>query len=532
VILCIPSLEEEPWPTLGPQVCAFIEEYLIHGPGDIRGEPARLDDEKRALIYRAYEVHPRDHEQAGRRRFRRVGWSLQKGSAKTELAAWIAACELHPDAPVRCIGFDGHGQPIGGPVKDPYIPMVAYTEEQSEDLAYGTLYVVLSEGPLADDFDIGLGRIMRKGGDGKAVALATAPGSREGARTTFEVFDETHLFTLPRLKAAHRVMLRNLPKRKLADAWALEVTTAPVPGEGSVAEETMQYAEAVRDGRISDSKLFFFHRQASDGHDLSTDEGLKAAVLEAAGPTAAWKDIGGIIEQWHDPTTDKAELERVWLNRLIQGSDKAFDVERWRELATGETIPAGALVTLGFDGARYDDAAALVATEVKTGHQVLVGLWEKPVGSQNGWKVPEDEVEATIVEAFERWQVWRMYADPQWWESYLAKWAGQYGKERIVEWRTNRLTPMAYALQAFTTAIQAGELSHDGNEDLARHIGNAYRRFLNLRDAQGKRLCLIQKERPDSPKKMDGAMAAVLSWEARNDAVTAGATGELAWGVL
>lgn len=531
MILCVPTLNEELWPSLGPQVCAFIEAYLVHGPGDLRGQPARLDDEKRALIYRMYEVYPQGHAQAGRRRFRRVGLSLQKGSAKTELAAWLAACELHPDAPVRCAGFDRKGEPIGVGVQDPYIPLVAYTEEQSEELCYGTLLVVLSEGPLADDFDIGLARIMRKAGDGKAVALATAPDARDGARTTFEVFDETHRFTLPRLREAHRTMLANLPKRKLADAWALEVTTAPSPGEGSVAEATMEYGQAVADGRIEDSRLFFFHRQASNDHDLTTDEGLRAAVLEAAGPTAQWKDIDGIIEQWHDPTTDKAYLERVWLNRLIQDADKAFDVQRWRELMKSEGIPPGAVVALGFDGARYDDATALVATEVTTGHQMLVGLWEKPLGG-NGWMVPEQEVDAAVTDAFERWDVWRLYADPLWWETWLAKWAGQYGEKRVMEWRTNRLTPMSYALRAFATAIQAGELSHDGNDDLARHIGNACRHYLNIRDAEGQRLWLIHKERPDSPQKIDAAMAAVLSWEARNDAVTAGVGEEVPWTAL
>lgn len=523
MILCIPSLDEEPWPTLGPQVCAFIEQYLVHGPGDLRGESARLDDEKRALIYRMYEVHPDDHAEAGRRRFRRAGLSLRKGSAKTELAAWITACELHPDAPVRCVGFDGKGQPIGAGVRDPYIPMVAYTEEQSEDLCYAALYTILSEGPLANDFDIGLSRIMRKNGDGKAVALATAPSAREGARTTFQVFDETWLFTLPRLKQAHRTMLANLPKRKLADAWALEVTTAPVPGEASVAEATMEYARAVAEGRIKDSKLFFFHRQASDGHDMSSEEGVRAAVLEASGPVAEWSDIEGIVEQWRDPTTDKAHLERVWTNRMVQASEKAFDVERWRELVAIRDIPEGALVTLGFDGARYDDATAIVMTEVESGHQALIGLWEKAVAAKD-WQVPAAEVDATIREAFERWDVWRLYADPFWWESDVARWAGEYGEKRVIEWRTNRLSQMAYALRSFDTAIQAGEISHDGNEDLARHIGNSCRRLLNLRDGEGQRLFVIHKERPDSPFKIDAAMAAVLSWEARNDAVAAGAT--------
>ena len=48
--LLVPELDEVPWPTLGPLVCGFIEEYLVFGPGDLRGEPARLDAEKRALI--------------------------------------------------------------------------------------------------------------------------------------------------------------------------------------------------------------------------------------------------------------------------------------------------------------------------------------------------------------------------------------------------------------------------------------------------------------------------------------------------
>lgn len=187
-ILCVPAIEESPWPSLGPQVCSFIEDYLVFGPGDLRGEPARLDSEKRALIYRAYEVFPPGHPQAGRRRFKRVAISLRKGSAKTEFAAWIAAAELHPDGPVRCDGFDAYGRPVGRGVVDPYIPMVAYTEEQSEDLAYGALRVILQYSQIADDFDIGLERIMRVNGDGKAVALASAPDARDGARTTFQHF--------------------------------------------------------------------------------------------------------------------------------------------------------------------------------------------------------------------------------------------------------------------------------------------------------------------------------------------------------
>lgn len=520
--LVVPSLDGDPWPTLGPQVCAFIEEFLVFGPGDLRGEPARLDAEKRALIYRMYEVYPKGHTLAGRRRFKRVALSLRKGTAKTELAAWLAAVELHPDGPVRCDGFDAKGQPVGVGVVDPYIPMVAYTEEQSDELAYGALRVVLQYSALSEDFDIGLERIMRIGGDGKAVSLATSPGARDGARTTFQVFDETHRLTSPKLRAAHRTMLANIPKRFLADAWTFEITTAPAPGEGSVAEDTMDYARQVAGGKIRDSRLFFFHRQASDEHDLTTPEGIRAAVLEASGPAASWSDIDGIADQWNDPTADLTYLERVWLNRLVRSSERAFDVEQWNKLANvGYIVPDGATITLGFDGARWRDATALVGTEISTGYQWLLGLWEKPYNVDE-WEVPDDEVEAVVAAAFERWDVWRMCADPPYWETKVAEWAGRYGEERVVEWWTNRVKAMAFTIKSFNTAIMSGELSHDGNLHFARHIGNAVRRIVGIRDDQGVRMWTIYKEQPDSPHKIDVAMAAILSWEGRCNALTAG----------
>lgn len=529
MILTVPQ-DAALYPTLGPQVCAFIEDHLVHGPGDLRGAPATLDDETRALIYRMYEVYPKGHEQAGRRRFKRVALSLRKGSAKTEKAAWIAACELHPEAPVRCVGWTRKGEPIGGPVTDPYIPLVAYTEEQSEDLAYGALRVILELSDLADDFDIGLERILRKKGGGKAVALASAPDARDGARTTFQHFDETHRFTLPRLVRAHQAMLANTPKRRAADAWSLETTTAPEPGTGSVAEATMEYAKAVAAGTVSDSRLFFFHRQASDGHDLTTDEGVRAAVIEASGPVAEWSDIDGIVEQWRDPTADRSYLERVWTNRLVQQSSQAFDAERWKALKC-DTSPVkdGDLVVLGFDGAMFHDSTGIVATHVETGYQWVPGLWECPLGGEKRtppWQVSTAEVDETIKGLFSRFTVWRLYADPPYWQAWIAKWAGLYGDERVHEWWTNRRKPMTAALESFDTAMKEGAISHDGNAHYLRHVGNARRQELPMRDETGKALWLIRKERSDSPHKIDLTMAGVLSWEARNDAIAAGAKAE------
>jgi phage terminase large subunit-like protein len=528
-VLSVPDLEEQAWPSLGRQVCDFIEAYLVFGPGDLRGQPAKLDQEKQGLIYRMYEVYPIGAKDAngksiaGRRRFRRCALSLQKGSAKTELAAWIAAVELHPDGPVRCDGFDANGEPVGRPVVDPYIPMVAYTEEQSEDLAYAALKTILELSSIANDFDIGLERVMRITGDGKAAALAGAPDARDGARTTFAHKDETHRWTLERLRRAHRTMLANLPKRLLADPWELETTTAYSPGENSVAEQTASYARDVAEGKIRDSHLFFFHRQASDGYDIKDEKQLRAAVVEAAGPTAPWRDIEGIIEQWQDPEADQTYLERVYLNRPVATAAQAFNASKWAEMADrAKNVDNGQLITLGFDGSLQEDATALVATHVATGFQWPLGIWERPQTRGDAWEVPKQEVDAVVEEAFKTYDVWRMYADPWKWESWLASWAGKFGEKKVVAWSTTFYRKMATALKAYANAINAGEVSNNGDGAFVRHIGNAQKSIQNYLDDDGSPLWLIKKDRPGSPNKIDAAMAGCLSWQARLDAIESG----------
>jgi phage terminase large subunit-like protein len=60
-----------------------------------------------------------------------------------------------------------------------------------------------------------------------------------------------------------------------------------------------------------------------------------------------------------------------------------------------------------------------------------------------------------------------------------------------------------------------GELTHDGSSVLARHILNARRR-------ESRSGIQIAKEHPESPRKIDAAVAAVLAWQCRVDAVAKG----------
>jgi hypothetical protein len=512
----------------------LIQERAIHGPGDLRGQDPIIDVEKAALIDRMYQVYPRDHPRAGRRRFKRCAISLRKGSAKTELAAWVMFAELHPEGPVRTDGWrqvDGVWQPVGRPVVDPYIPMVAYTEEQTEELAYGALLCMCQEGPDADLFDAGKERITRAYGDGKAEAMASSPNSVDGARTTCQHFDETHRMVLPRLKDARQTMRNNLPKRTIADPWELETTTTYAEGEGSCAQDTHEYAEDVAKGKIKDSTLFFFHREApaSNEEDLTDPEQIREAIRVASGPALAkWQDFEGQIDSiaslYYQPDTDKAYWERVWLNRRVSSSRQAFDAVRWRELARPDIrIEDGEPITIGFDGARWRDACGFIATHIETGFQWPLAAWEKPEDVKpEDWEVTDEQVDGALAEAMDRYQVFRAYADPPRFEANVAKWAGRFGEHRVIEWYTNRPRQIGQAMRAFKTAQTSGALTHNGDARYGRHIANSRKGDLNQRDDDETPLWTIYKPRPDSPLFIDLSMAGCLSWRARLDALAKG----------
>jgi phage terminase large subunit-like protein len=74
---------------------------------------------------------------------------------------------------------------------------------------------------------------------------------------------------------------------------------------------------------------------------------------------------------------------------------------------------------------------------------------------------------------------------------------------------------VAQALEQFHSAVVDGELTHDGSLVLTPHVLNARRRTTSGH-------LHIGKSHPDSPNKIDAAVAAVLAWQARLDALAKG----------
>lgn len=513
---------EEPgeYPTLGYLVADWIESACAIPDRHLAGERFRLTDEQLAFLLRHYRLDPAaivDLERPSAP-FRYVGSVMVRPQkwGKGPLTAALICAEAA--GPVLFDGWDADGEPVGRPWPTPHVQVTAVSEDQTDNV-WRALLPMIELGEIAADIDdTGLTRINLPN-RGLIEPVTASARSRLGQRITFAVQDETHSW-LAR-NGGHR--LADTQRRNLAGTggrW-VATTNAYDPAERSVAQTDVEV-------RLPD--VYVDYPDPLPGSWRNRRD--RRRILRHAYAGAPWVDLDR-IESDCDRLAAKGEpgqAERFFGNRVVARADAAFDPRQWAELAEpGRVIPAGAQVALGFDGARHHDATALVATEVDTGYQVVVGIWQRPADllPDDDWSVPEAEVTEAVAACFDRWDVFRLLADPPYWTDTVAAWAGRFtdrrGRSLVQEYWTNVRRTMAHSLSAYRQAVTDGTLRHDGDPVMAEHIANARRVPLpGSYDAEGHPMWLIGKDRPDSPRKIDAAMAGCLSWQGRLDALAAG----------
>jgi phage terminase large subunit-like protein len=497
-------------PSLGFAAADWIEAFCVEGPGDVRGQPAKLTDEAVGFLLDVYELVP----VTGRRRVKRAMLVRPKGWSKSGLAGHIGLFEAF--GPCRFDRWDQDGSPVGRRVQTPVVRVVATEENQAGNI-YDNIYFNLTEGPLAGTpgLDAGLTRVnLPDGGTIRPVSAGSA--SKDGGKETCVLFDELHLFLLPELHRLHATYLRNLRKRKASDPWSLETTTAYRRGEGSVAESAMGYAAKILSGEALDAGFLYDHRQPAGEFDLD-DPVQRMAALRSAFGDCDWVDFEQIVRDWEDLTTDRVDWRRYYLSQIEAGADAFLDPAAWAACADpGKSLHDRDFVCLGLDTSLVDDATALVACRPGDYHLELLGVWQKPEGRAGiDWQVPYGEVDAAVRQAFGKYRCLRLYCDPQYAHSLLDAWSLEFGAGRIFSWPTNRAVPMSAALQRLYVGVMTREVTHDGGSVLAQHVGNA-RTWMS----QGR--TLVRKDAPHSPRKIDALIAATLALEAAADAHAAG----------
>ena len=374
---------------------------------------------------------------------------------------------------------------------------------------------------LADDLTVLRGhREIRRGPQrdftGLIKVFAADADTADGWLGHLATIDELHRQKSLALYGVFRDGLGPLDGQMLTISTAGDHEDSPL---GEMRKQAYAMPGLKRNGayRTVSNDIFVMHEWALDGTDDLSD----IALVKTANP-APWQTENKLRERHDSPTMTPEQWARFAAGIWGQGTVAAFDKAVFADLGqAGKVIEDGRKVTLGFDGSRRKDATALVACDIESGHLQTLGIWERPLHAGDDWEVPEAEVEQAVDDAFERWDIWRMYADPPYWELPLDRWAGKHGKDRVVRWWTNHVKAMAQAVRAFQNDMKPGEMSHDGDAQLVAHVGNAVRQDTRMRDGE-EYLWLIRKDGPKSQRKIDAAMAAILAWEARGDAIRAG----------
>lgn len=511
-----PRIEGEQ-PTLGWQVLDAIEALCVIPDGEFAGEPFILSDEQRDFVLGFYQLQVDaevDYTKPSRAFVHSRGGQLvapQKWGKGPFSAALII---MEGVGPVLFDGWDAAGEPVGRPWATPLIQVTAVSEDQTDNIWRSLLPMITRGNTRAEIPDTGETRINLPGG-GRIEPVTSAARSRLGQRITFAAQDEAHDWT----KRNGGRRLADTQRRNLAGMGGrfFETGNAWDPNEMSVAQTTFEKETGV------------FKLMLSPGPGSVRNKRERMRVLRRLYGGSWWVDPERISEEV-DNLLERGELaqaERFFMNRVVPGEDRAFEVKRWDELARpGTSIIDKERIVIGVDGARYRDALAIVATDVKSGFQWPLGIWERPEGAPEDYEHPMDDADGVVIDAFERYNVWRVYIDPGSQYANIAplmeKWQGRWGEKKIVGWLMNRPKPTAYMIRQYASAIQTGDLTHDGDERMRRHISNARRRETTVYDEDGHKMFVIQKEAPNSPNKIDGAAAGALSWEARGDAIAAG----------
>ena len=160
-------------------------------------------------------------------------------------------------------------------------------------------------------------------------------------------------------------------------------------------------------------------------------------------------------------------------------------------------------MVLAFDGSASGDSTALIGCTLD-GYVFVVEIWESPENDPR-WRVPRGEVANVIDQAIERWDVRELAADPWGWRSELEEWADKH-RGVVVEWNTAHRGRMAPATDRVYSAVMTGELTHDGDSRLSEHIQNAVAKATAMGD-------LISKDKRNSNKKIDSAVAAIVAYD-------------------
>jgi len=465
---------------------SFCEEHLIQSVDEWDGLPLVLEPFQRRMFGEALA-----YTEDGDLYWRSIVIIMPRKNGKTALLAAYAV--------YRLLTEDG----------SPEILLSASSDKQAGRLYDATATFirkspVLSELCRVRDY---IGEIAREDGGGKIIRLSSDPGKLHGYNPSLVICDELAQWTTPSLRRAYAALTSGGGARK-----APQVFTITTAGEARDREDSIlgrMIDQSAERGQVEEEpglKIARLHsaRMLVYNHEAPTTDPHDVEAMKLANP-ASWITEEYLERQAEDPELTDAEVLQLHGCVWAAGQTHWLPADAWRSCESASGWPAdGSEVVLGFDGSYNNDSTALVGCTLD-GYLFVVDAWERPA-TRGEWRVPRQDVERAVDAAMARWSVRELACDPPGWHREVDDWSDRYGSPPVVMFETNKRAMMSAACSKFYTAVTNGQLSHDGDPRLARHLANA----VVKETPDG---AYITKDGRNSPRKIDLAVAAVVAYD-------------------
>lgn len=463
--------------------------------------------------------------------YRRGYQERAKQSGKSPFAAALACSELL--GPVEFSHFEcEHGQTpkahcassraVGKERQEALVYLCAIAKDGVRH-TYNYVYGML-QGPAqkAYNLDIGLSRILIPGrGEDKMLRAITASHRTiEGSSPTFVLAEETQHWIPGEHGPDFMLGLTRSAVKK--NGRVLEVTNAPQPGEGTVAEETKQRWDEICSGEEEDLEGLLYDAVGVHVDDIY-DAAQAIPALEKIYQHSPWVNIKRIFREYKDMPESTAR--RFYFNETIPPEEMWISKTEWRSAKRDIKLKKSDLVSFGFKFTL--ECAALCATRIEDGAVFVLKLWERPAGLGSSWEVSYLEIDKYVRWALTKYNVFNMMVSPENIPEIAGRWAEEWEDEIPIEaaWFSRSKQKYADAVHMFESGLHNNNLIHDGHPDLERHVMNCFVEIV----PQGS---LLKMETSYSNRYITSAQAAILSFKAAQEAIQDGALKEEASRVI
>jgi phage terminase large subunit-like protein len=355
------------------------------------------------------------------------------------------------------------------------------------------------------------GELRREDGQGVVYRMSSDPRRLHGYNPTLVVLDELAQWTTPELVRAHAALTSGSGARSSPQVFSISTAGEARDREDSILgrildgarrSEGMEERPGRMIARLGASRMLVWNFEAptEDPHDV--------AKMKLANP-ASWITEEFLAKQAENPELTDAQVLQLHGGVWAAGDETWLPTGAWAECedaSLGEPA-ADTPIIMAFDGSNNRDSTALVGCTLdERPHIWVIGVWERPDGAPERWKIDREAVKARVAEAMATWQVEEFPCDPPGWHSEVEEWGEVYAGTQTLMYPTNRRELVTAACSKFYSAVLEKGLTHDGNHRLAVHLGNAIVKT-------GPNVKYITKEHPDSPRKIDLAIGAVMAFD-------------------